>query len=484
MSQVRQSLWISLADNYLGLVLRLAGTMIISRLLTPGEIGVLAVAAVFSTLASMFRDFGVAEYLIQEKNLTREKIAATLSLNIMASWLMALAMFLGAPAAAVFYREPGIEKVMQLQAVCFLLVPFGAVTMAYFRRELNFRPVLICNIAGNVVSFVVSVWLALLGFSYMSLAWAGLAGIVVTVLGSMWFRPPELPRWPGLKGVMEVFHFSKFASSVYLFGQLGKGAPEMIIGRAEGMAEVAMFSRAGGLIEMFQRLGLRSVMSVCMPYFAKSDREQGSIGAAYEKSVSYITAVGWPFLAFMGIAAFSAIRLVYGSQWEAAVPLAKILAAAFALELVHLMSREALMARGDAKSANALQIWLVLLQILGLLAVIPGGLIAAAWGYLVASGLGLFVSQWYLRRSFGLKTGAMVRACWPSFLLTLMTCAPTAVWAAMTGVHVGNFIVFGLVGGLLTVLSWFLSLHLLKHPLTAEVSQTLASLKTRFRRAG
>ncbi len=482
MGAVRQSLWITLADSYLGLVLRLVSTAVIARLLTPKEIGVLAVAAVFTGLASMFRDFGVAEYMIQEKDLTRKKIAATLTLNIIVSWTMALAVFVGSTPVAAFYKDAGVGEVMRVQALCFLLVPFGAVTMAYFRRELNFRPVLICNILGNVVGFVVSIALALLGFSYMSLAWAALASMIVTVGGSMWFRPSSLPRWPGWSGVGEVFHFSKFASLVYLFGQVGKGAPEMIIGRALGMADVAMFSRAGGLVEMFQRMVLRPVLFVCMPYFARSDREEGEIADAYLKSVSYLTAVGWPFLAFMGIGAFSAIRIVYGPQWDAAVPVAQILVTAFAMELVHSMSREALLAGGHAKNANALQIWMVVLQVAGLLLAVRWGITGAAVGVLVATLMGAVIAQIYLKRLLGLSTRRILRTCANSLLVTAGAVAPVSLWALYAGVTLDNYLVFGLVGAPLTLLAWLATLTAMNHPVMNEVRSVVDRLRSKLPR--
>lgn len=478
---VRQSLWISLADSYLGLVLRLVGTVIIARLLTPAEIGILAVAAVFSGLASMFRDFGVAEYMIQEKDLTARKIAATLTVNIIVSWLMAAAMFFGSSLAADFYKTPGVGEVMRVQAISFLLVPFGAVTMAYFRRELNFRPLFICNILGNLTGFVVSVSMVLLGFSYMSLAWSTVASIVVTVGGSLWFRPSHFPRWPGWSGVEEVFHFGKYVGSAYILGVLGKGAPEMIIGRVLGMTEVALFSRAGGLIEMFQRMALRPVIFVCMPYFAQNDREQGEIAAAYVKSVSYLTAVGWPFLAFMGIAAFSAIRIVYGPQWDAAVPLAQVLVAAFALELIHAMSREALLARGHARSVNEMQVWIVGLQVLGLLAVLPWGLMGAAVGVLVGTLLGLVAAQVYLKRHIGLSTRQLLRTCGTSLVVTVGAVAPAALWAAWAGVTLDNYIVFGVFGALLTALSWLAVLSLMGHPVMTEVKATAERLRAKLK---
>jgi O-antigen/teichoic acid export membrane protein len=474
----RRSLWLSLADSYLMLALQVVSTMIIARVLTPAEIGVFAIAAVFSSLASMFRDFGIGEYMIQERELSSAKISAALALNILVSWAMALAMFVAAPWVAGFYANEGVAHVMRVQAIGFLFVPFGAVTMAWFRREMNMRPVMICNVAGNVTGFVVAVSMALLGVGYMSLAWSAVAAIVVTVTLSVWFRPASFPRWPSLKAFDEVFHFSKFASLMYIVAQMGKGAPEMIIGRAGGVVEVAMFSRGNGMVEMFNRLVMRSVMTICMPYFAKSDREDGSISAAYVRSVSYLTAVGWPFLAFLGIAAFAAIRIIYGPRWDDAVPLAQVLCAACAIELVHVMSREALLARGLAKDANTLQMLLVVLQVFGVCMVLPFGLMGAVWGVAGAAAMGVLVSQWFLARGIGLRTADLVRACTPSALACLLAAAPAALWALLEGVGLHNYLAFGFGGGLLTAVTWLLAIHVLHHPIVEE----LAPIKRRLAR--
>lgn len=482
MSLVRRSLWLSLADNYLGLVLQLAGTMILSRLLTPREVGIVAVASVFSSFASMFRDFGVAEYMIQEKDLTRQRMASALALNIIVSWSMAALMFGGAPWVGRVYGESGIAEVMQVFAMGFLIVPFGAVTIAYFRRQLDYRPMLVCNLASNVTTFAVSVSLVLLGHSYMSLAWSMLAGIAVSVLASMWFRPADFPRWPSLAELGHVFGFSKFAGAVYIFGQVGKGAPEIIIGRAQGVADLAMYSRGNGLVEMFNRLLMRPVMSVCMPYFAHSERETGSVAAAYLRSIGYVTAVGWPFLAFVALAATGAIRIVYGSQWDLAIPIAQILCGALAFEIMHAMSREALLSRGLARQANSLQMGLLAMQIAGLLMVVPFGLQGAAWGVMAASACGVLLSHHYLARGIGLRAVDMWRACRTSLQLSVGAVAPAAIWAFSTGVNTQHPIGFAFGGGVLTALSWLLMARLMRHELMQELVSTVGRIGARFSR--
>ena len=94
----------------------------------------------FAAIASNFRDFGVAEYLIQEKDLTDQKLRASLAANIIVSWLMAGSLLAASGWIADFYDEWGIARVIRVQAFNFILIPFGAVTYAYFRRELNYQP--------------------------------------------------------------------------------------------------------------------------------------------------------------------------------------------------------------------------------------------------------------------------------------------------------------------------------------------------------
>ena len=479
MSSIRHSLALSAIDSYLNLVLQIASTVIISRILTPEETGIFAVAAVFAALASNFRDFGVGEYLIQEQNLTDDKIRAALTLNIAVSWSMGILLFAASDVAAGFYRSEGVGVVMRVQAINFAMIPFGAVTMAYFRRELNFKPIFIVGLVANIGSFLVSIACALNGQGYMSLAWSSLAGVALTVATSVLLRPKSFPRWPGLKGVAEVFHFGKFASGVYLLGQLGKGAPEMIIGRAQNVASVAIFSRATGLVELFNRLVLRAVMPVCMPYFAKSNREEGSLVNGYLVSISYLTAIGWPFIAFLGVSAFAAIRLIYGEQWVAAVPLAQIACAAAAIDLVHYLAREALLAVGKAKQSQNLQAGIVAAQILGLLLIVPFGLEGAAWGLLAAAMAGVWMSQRTLQRHVGLQFKDVTKACAPALALTAISVCPVVCWALVHGVGEHNFVLFGIAGGALTAATWVLSLKLLGHPLWGELTKLADHLRKR-----
>lgn len=452
---VRRSLAYSAADSYLSVLLQLAGTVVIARLLTPTETGVFAVAAVFAALAGTFRDFGVAEYMIQETELTQEKIRAALAANIATSWTMGVVLFALSDPLATLYRTPGVANVMHILAINFVVVPFGAVAMAFYRRQLDYRPIFFASLAGNVTNLLVATTCTVVGMGYMSLAWASLASAFMTVLTSLAFRPRDFPRWPGLAGIGLVIHFGKHATGSYILGQAGKSAPDLVIGKVLDMASVGYFSRAAGLIEIFHRLVVRAIYPICLPYFAKSNREEGSMANGYLTAVSYLTAIAWPFFMFLGIGAYAVVRLVYGPQWVASVHLAQILCGAGIIEVSFVLAKEAIVSVSRIERSNLLEAGVQGSRICGLLGVIPFGLTGACWGILAASIVGTIYANWMLTRTIGIRARDIFKACLPSACIALITTIPLAIWSSIYPASEENFVAFLLVGGLLTTMAWF-----------------------------
>lgn len=475
MSAVRRSLLYSFANNHLGMLLQLASSMVIARLLTPTEIGIFAVAAVFAALASAFRDFGIAEYLIQAKELTTEKIRAAFGLNILVSWSIAVLLLSASSPVATFYEQAGIAQVMRVQALNFFLIPFGAITMAYHRRKLNYQPLFIAGLWANIVGILVAVGGALSNLSYMSLAWSSFANVVVFLIVALIYRPVELPQWPSFRGMAEVFHFGWRAVTIYLLGQLGKSAPDAVIGRVIDMPSVAFFSRADGLVEIFRRAILNTVGHVCLPYFSAAVRAGEPIASAYVRSSALMLGIGWPFLLCTAIAAESIIRLFYGSQWGASVPLAHIICVAGIIRLPYSLASEAIIAAGQIGQSSRLQ-WLSQLTLLACLGLIfPFGLMGAAYGVLLSAVLSAIFSQHFLRRIIGLRFRQISVIFHRTTILAAGSAMPTAFLALMSDQNAGYYW-FVPLAVLLSATSWFLILKNTSHPLYAEIKDLFDKL--------
>ncbi|HSV18630.1 MAG TPA: lipopolysaccharide biosynthesis protein [Casimicrobiaceae bacterium] len=479
MSSVRRSLAYTFAESYLGISLQIVSTLFLARLLTPEETGIWAVATVFAAVAATLHDFGAQEYLIQVRELTPAKIRAAMATNLLMSWTLAVLMIVSSGFVAEFYREPGVAAGMRVQAINFLLIPFGAPAFAYYRRHLNYRPFFIASTMSSTTSFVVAVTCAWAGLGYMSMAWSSLAGVIVSVLVATLMRPPDMPRMPSFRGAREVWDFGKHVTGIYTLGQIGKAAPELIIGRVLGMAPTAFFTRANGMTELFYRSVVRVALPVCLPYFAAEARRGAEVRAGFLRAINLLTVLAWPFFLFLALMAFPAIRILYGTQWLESVPLARLLCVVGAIEIVFFLAKDALIANDHVRKGSFLQTLVQVARVLGLVAGIPFGLLGICWGLIAGALIGAICSHVVLHQSTGLTLAQLVHACLPSAVIALLSAAPAVVWVAFGSIDEQHFVAPFVACGASGTLVWLLALRAMNHPLWREIANVGARVAAR-----
>jgi O-antigen/teichoic acid export membrane protein len=479
MPAVRASLAMAFAGSYFGLLLQLAVTAYVARVLTPAQTGVLAVASVFTALAAGWRDFGVAEFLIQRAQVTPELLRALLAVNMVASWAMAALLAGVSPLVAAFYGEPDLAGVMAIQALGLLVIPFGAVTLAWHRREMAARPLFISQVASHVVQAAATVAGVAAGWGVYALAWSGVAGVLSTVLVALVYRPAWFPRWPSWRGTREVLHFGRFASGVFVAQHLGRGGPDLVVGRVDGLAAAGMFSRANGVVELFNRLVVQAVQPVCMPYLAQSHRQDGALAPGLLRASVLLTGVGWPCLALLGLAAYPAVRVMYGPQWLDAVPVAQALCAVAAVELAYRLTDEALFALGDARRAQWLLVRVQGLRVLGVLmgVALGFGLGGAAVGLLAAAALGALLAQQALTKHAGVSAAMLWASLRPSLWLAMLSASPVIVLHVLWPVTESNAMRWGGLAALLGLAAWGMAARVLMHPAWFELQRVARRLR-------
>jgi O-antigen/teichoic acid export membrane protein len=480
MSALHRPLFYSALNNYSGVVLQLVSTAILSRLLTPEEIGTFAIASVFTALASGFRDFGVAEYLVQSKEVTVEKVRAAFSVNIAVSWAMALVVAIAAFPISHLYNAPTVRDVMLVQAFNFVLIPFGAINMAWLRREMEFKPIFYVGTVGNIAALALSSVLAMRGYGAMALAWSSLLNTALSMWGSMLYRPTWFPRRPGRKGWREALSFGSQMSGLYVINQFSRGMPEMIIGKLVNVSTVALYSRAGGLAQMFVQLVIRSVQPLCIPFFSQALRSGESIVPAYRNGVALLTGIGWPFLGFLALAAYPVIRLVYGAQWLQAIPLAQMICLSTAVDVVYQMTAAVLVAHGLPARATRMQVLQLVAQVGSLLLLLPFGFEWAGRAFVVASLICAVLAHLALHQTMGLRTADVVQACSRSALVTVGTLAPLALLLSAWTPEEANYLRLLAAASVLTLPAWLLSLRISGHPLWQEIARMGNAARSRL----
>lgn len=475
MSTVRRSVAISFATRYIELIIQFASTVIIARLLTPEEIGIFSVAAVLVGLAHILRDFGVGQYVIREQQLTSEKLRNAFGVALMVAWGLALVLASISYPISVFYNEQGIRDVMLVLALNFFLIPFGSITIAYLRREMQFGILFRVNVASALVHAICAVTLASLGFSYMSMAWAAVAGVITTILVVNLYRPAGLPYLPQFKRITNIVRFGGYASTANLTEEAGRSAPDLVIGRVLSMDDVGLFGRAVGLVRLFNRLVSSAIWPVVLPYFSAVHRDGSSIKEVYLKAISYVTTLAWPFFLFLGIMAYPAVRILYGPQWDESVPLVKILCVWGAISSSIFFFNQVVTAIGYVNKTMSYQFVYQLIVILAILSSVFYGTQAVAWGISLSALIGFFVAYRYLSALAGITIKDFFASTYKSFFVASVSVVIPAVISLSMNIGPDNYLVPFIVSLFGFSISWLFAVLIVKHPIGNEIATYINS---------
>ena len=482
MNATRHSFFFSFAEKYTVLLLGIVATMILSRLLTPAEVGVYSLGAVLVALAQVVRDFGVGQYLIQEKQLDAVKLRAALATSLLVAWLLAGLVLLASAPLAHFYGEPRLTLVLRLLSINFLLIPFSALTLPMLRRQLRFRAIYAINGANSVVNLLVAVLLALQGYSYMSMVWAALAGSCASLAVSLLVRPRELPWLPGRRGMGDIARFGAYATGGGLVDEAGVAAPDLIIGKLIGIESLALFGKAQSVLNIFNQAITSAISPVVFPLFAARAREGGGAESVYVRTVSYMTALAWPFFLFLACMALPLVKVLYGPQWSACTPLIRIMCLSSAVYSMFSMARYLFVATGQMRVQARLDAWAGGLKVAALLLAAPFGLVAVAWAVVFSTLVRSWLIYGCLRRFSNLDWRVLLPVLRKSLALCAISSPPPLCMLLWMPADMPHAIPLLALAGtaLATLLCWIAGIFLLKHDIAAEFLLLQRKLASRW----
>lgn len=484
MSTLRTALYLSMAGQYLGQILGFVSIVIVARLLTPREVGVFSVALSLVVVAQELRNFGIAQYVIQEPRLDEEKIRAAIGMIFVTSWGLAAILALASGAVADFFGEPGVRSVLLVLAATFVIMPFGGVVQSTLARGMDFGTLLRIRVPTQISHAVGVVVLAYLGFSYMSMAWAALISMSVSVLLTNVWRPPGLPWLPSLRGLGRIFSFGSLVSAGGLLRMASRGIPEVVIGRALDLASVGLFSRAFGLVTIFDKVMLQALRPVILPHFSAERREDTMGPAPYLRVVRCLTGLAWPFYGFLLLMAYPVVRLLFGSQWDAAVPIAQVLCVWGMAEALYGFGNEALISLGSIRALFLKELIVLLAKIMAVVLLVRFGLEAVAVAVVLVGLLEFFVVGRALRVSIGVGPGRVLRATGRSLGVAVFSILVPVAVRFWYEIGPESYLVPLLIASLGAAAGWLIGLHVFKHDLLEEVQVVLKRAASMVRGLG
>lgn len=465
----RKSLLFSFLDRYASLALAVGSSMVIARLLTPAEIGVFSVTMVLLMFVAAVRDMGAGQYLIQERDLTTERIRAVWAVQLGLGLGLACLVLLASYPVAIFYNEPRMRNIMLVVALNYAINPFGSLTYAWLMREMRFESIALMRFSAGVSGALVSVWMAWKNYGPISLAFGSLASTLANALMAIYFRPKSFPWLPGMREIRRVLVFGSKLTVSTIITILSGSAPELLLGKLQSLTAAGLYSRSSGLVGMFHRLFVEAVGAVCLPWFAAQSRERGDFVEPFLKATSYVTALGWSFCLALICLAHPIVRVLYGDQWDQSVDLTRVLAVAAICSVPSSLCQTALLSTGAVSTMARLTVFGALQSLVFVAFGAWQGLLAM--GFAVVAATAVVAAMWLhaTARHIDLPIVTLLRTFRQSMAVALVSaiCPALALW--IYGPYPA-VLVMPLLLGIGGSLAGFLAgIFIFKHPLQEEI---------------
>ncbi|WP_419224974.1 lipopolysaccharide biosynthesis protein [Acinetobacter sp. A2] len=377
------------------IIIQITSIIVLSRLLTPTDFGLIAMVTAITAFMGIFRDMGLSTAVIQKKNLVFDQINTLFWLNVaIGLGLTGLTAALS-PYIADFYSRPELEPVVVLLSTTFFIASLGAQHAALMQRDLNLKPKVIADVLGAIFTLVISITMAYYGYGFWSLAWGTVIGVLVTTL--LYFKGSSfVPKRPKIvKGTRDLINFGANVTLFELLNYFHRNLDNILIGRVWGPLVLGLYTRAYQLM-MLPISSLREpINAIALPVLSRL-QDQPELYKSYYKNIATLLAfLSMPLMAYLVVNAENIIYIALGKGWEDVVPIFILLGISGFIQAVASLRGLVLLSLGLSQQY-------ILWGMVNTLAVSVGFLIGIRWGaegvalsYAIVNYAILYPSLWY-----------------------------------------------------------------------------------------
>jgi PST family polysaccharide transporter len=383
---------VSMASQGISIAIQLASTVVLARLLSPNDYGIMAMVVAVTGFASLFRDLGLSSAAIQKKDLSDAQQSNLFWLNVIMGSLLTIIVALASPAVAWFYKKPELAPVTLALSVSFVIVALGTQHGADLVRSMKFTRRAVATIAGALVTLGVSVGFALHGYSYWSLVWGTLSGSVITT--ALLFKLSAFtPGRPTRRsGIGDMLKFGANVTGFDLVNYFHRNLDNILIGRFWGPDSLGLYSRAYQLL-MFPIQTIRGpINAVAFPALSRLQDQPAAYRAYYRRVTAIVAFLSMPLCAFLFAVTKPAIELALGKQWIGVVPIFAVLALTGFIQPVASLRGLVMLSTQRGKAYFSWGVFNAVAVSVGFVCGIPWGAIGIAISYAVINYLILYPS--------------------------------------------------------------------------------------------
>lgn len=307
------------------LTLQFIISVILARLLTPKDFGLIGMIVVFTGFANLFSEMGFGAALIQRKVIEERHLSSIFWLNITVGLILTCIFLAAAPLISTFYSEPRLRILTMLISINFFLGSLKAVQFSILSRSMDFRKLAVIETTTMVIAGGFAIALALIGYGVWSLAWQM---IITTIIGVVlfWFFTDWRPRFQFDKNaVKELLGFSGNLLGFNVFNYWARNIDNLLVGKFITSAGLGIYSKAYGLMLMPLTQVSATLGRVMFPSLSKTQDDKELTKRIYLKTIGAIALITLPMMTGLVVIADSFVLALLGPKWEDIIPVLRVL---------------------------------------------------------------------------------------------------------------------------------------------------------------
>lgn len=318
--------------------LNVLSTIILARLLAPGEFGLVGMATAVTGLAVVFKDLGLVQATVQKADITEAQISTLFWINAAFSVLVALCFSAVAPVVASFYGEPRLVWIIVAISGTLVVSGLAVQHQALLQRQMHFGRLALIEVVSAVMGLAIAMVAAGWGLGY----WALVLMLGVTATSSTvgtWLVCRWLPSAPRFgNGVRDLLQFGKYLTGFNLLNYFARNADDVLIGRFWGASQLGLYSRAYQLLLLPIQLAAAPVGTVAVSALSRLTGDPARYRHAYIRMIEPIATITMPAVMWMILTSDWIFVSALGEQWVDASPIFSWLGiAAFTQPIGHSM---------------------------------------------------------------------------------------------------------------------------------------------------
>lgn len=384
-------------------------TVILARLLTPEDYGIVGMLAIFIALSNVFIESGFSKALIQKQDADDDDYNTAFLTNLGIAVLVYGLLFLSAPLIARFYDVPQLVVISRVLFVNLIIVSCNIVQNAILTKEVDFKSIAKINFSGVVVGGLVGIGLAYWGAG----VWALVAQTLATSATRL-FVFPIYSKWhPKMKFSIESFRkLFGFGSKLLLSGSMAvivNNISTICIGKFYSQAQLGFYTRAVQFSEIFSTIINDVVGTVSYPVLSNLQQSRDEMLRMYKQALLYTAMLTFPILILIAVLAHPLVLVLLTEKWLPCVVLLQILCLARMFTPISALNINILNALGRTDLTLRIETIKIAYGIVALIITIPIGVKAIVIGNLVTTVISFFVNTYYPGKLMGYGAWKMIK---------------------------------------------------------------------------